>query len=51
MNRKQFIKSQGTTCRNWTWSWSFVKHEDRFVIFGIWNVHEEAGRGLIFSEG
>jgi 5-methylcytosine-specific restriction protein A len=50
MNRKQFIESQGATCRNWTWSWSFINHEERFVIFGVWNVHEEAGRGLIFSE-
>lgn len=50
MNRKQFIESQGATCSNWTWSWSFVNNEDRFVIFGVWDVHEEAGRGLIFSE-
>lgn len=50
MNRKQFIESQGATCANWTWSWSFVNHEQRFVIFGIWDVNEEAGRGLIFSE-
>lgn len=50
MNRKQFIEQQGATCRNWTWSWSFVNHEERFVIFGVWDVHDEAGRGLIFSE-
>ncbi|MDU1358416.1 MAG: HNH endonuclease, partial [Enterobacter sp.] len=24
MNRKQFIQSRGATCRNWTWSWSFI---------------------------
>ena len=48
MNRKQFIEQQGATCRNWNWSWSFVNHEERFVIFGAWDVHDEAGRGLIF---
>ncbi|MBZ6758337.1 HNH endonuclease, partial [Klebsiella grimontii] len=26
MNRKQFIQSRGATCRNWTWSWSFINH-------------------------
>ena len=50
MNRKQFIEQQGATCRNWNWSWSFVNHEERFVICGAWDVHDEAGRGLIFSE-
>ncbi|MCW0312025.1 hypothetical protein NB694_001825 [Pantoea ananatis] len=28
MNRKQFIQSEGATCSNWTWSWSFVNHEN-----------------------
>ncbi|MBZ9604262.1 HNH endonuclease [Phyllobacterium chamaecytisi] len=36
MNRKQFIQSHGASCKNWTWSWSFVNHDDRFVIFGVW---------------
>lgn len=36
MNRKQFIESNGATCKNWTWSWSFVNHAERFVIFGLW---------------
>lgn len=36
MNKKQFIKSCGATCKNWSWSWSYVNHEKRFVIFGAW---------------
>ena len=36
MNRKQFIESHGATCDNWMWSWSFVNHSERVVIFGAW---------------
>lgn len=44
MNRKTFIESQGATCNNWTWSWSFVNDDERFVIFGAWDIHiTEAG--------
>ena len=50
MNRKQFIESHEATCRNWNWSWSFVNEAGRFVIFGVWDVHDEGGRALIFSE-
>lgn len=37
MNRKNFIQSFGATCANWTWSWSFVNHEQKLVIFGAWD--------------
>lgn len=37
MNRKQFVESQGATCSNWNWSWSFVNHSKQFVIFGAWD--------------
>jgi 5-methylcytosine-specific restriction protein A len=37
MNRKQFILSHNAKCANWTWSWSFVNHEDKVVIFGVWD--------------
>lgn len=47
MNRKQFIQSHGATCSNWTWSWSFVNHNARFVIFGIWQDHADDKLGLI----
>jgi 5-methylcytosine-specific restriction enzyme A len=37
MSRKQFMRSQGATCKNWIWSWSFVNERKRFVIFGAWD--------------
>lgn len=33
-SRKQFIKSQGATCDNWTWSWSFVNH-DKKILYSV----------------
>ena len=39
MKRKQFIESFGATCKNWTWSWSFVNHDEKLVIFGAWDDH------------
>jgi len=24
MTRKEFIVSNGATCKNWNWSWSFI---------------------------
>lgn len=50
MNRKQFIESQGATCRNWTWSWSFVNKKKKEIIFGAWDVHTEGNTSLILSE-
>lgn len=49
MSRKKFIERQGATCSNWNWSWSFVNHAKRFVIFGLWDTNMESDRGLIFS--
>ena len=49
LSRKQFIELQGATCANWTWSWSFVNREKRFVIFGLWAHHTEDEAGLILS--
>lgn len=50
MNRKEFIESQGATCRNWTWSWSFINKKNRLIIFGAWDLHTEGNRSLILSE-
>ncbi len=50
MNRKSFIQSQGATCANWTWSWSFVNDEKQTVIFGAWDNNTEGARSLILSE-
>lgn len=50
MNRKQFIQSRGATCRNWTWSWSFINHDEGFVIFGAWDAEQENERAVILRE-
>lgn len=50
MNRKQFIESNGATCRNWTWSWSFINEQDRVIIFGQWDTYESGTKALILSE-
>lgn len=50
MNRKHFIESQGATCRNWTWSWSFINEKERIVIFGAWDRHTEGSTSLIMSD-
>ncbi|KQT04092.1 HNH endonuclease [Rhizobium sp. Leaf386] len=50
MNRKQFIQSYGADCVNWTWSWSFVNHAKRFVIFGIWEDHQKKRISLILHK-
>ncbi len=50
LNRKQFIESQGASCNNWTWSWSFVNHLDRVVIFGAYDINDDGNRALILKE-
>ena len=50
MNRKQFIESQGATCRNWTWSWSFINEKQKTIIFGAWDVHTKGSTALILSK-
>lgn len=50
MSRKEFIESHGGTCRNWTWSWSFVSSEKKFIIFGAWDVHTDGQTALILDE-
>lgn len=49
-SRKAFIESLGATCRNWTWSWSFVNAPRRMVIFGAWDLHTSGNRSLILDE-
>ncbi len=51
MTRRQFIESNGATCNNWTWSWSFVNHAQRLVIFGAWDKHTTGVRALILADG
>lgn len=50
MNRKQFIELQGATCRNWTWSWSFINEKMKVIIFGARDRHTEGNTSLILSE-
>lgn len=50
MNRKQFIESQGATCKNWFWSWSFINEIEKLIIFGEWDVDDDGKKGRIFSK-
>lgn len=50
MSRKQFIESQGATCKNWAWSWSFINEAEKFIIFGVWDVYDYGNMSLILSE-
>ena len=50
MSRKKFIESNGATCNNWRFSWSFINEAEKFIIFGAWDFHTEGDRVLIFSE-
>jgi 5-methylcytosine-specific restriction enzyme A len=50
MTRRQFIESQGATCKNWQWSWSFINESERFVIFGAWDRDTRGRTTRIFSE-
>jgi 5-methylcytosine-specific restriction enzyme A len=50
MTRKQFIESQGATCKNWTWSWSFIHEAKRQIIFGAWDKNTNGKTAKILSE-
>lgn len=50
ISRKQFIQEQGADCLNWTWSWSFINDDQKFVIFGAWDNYFQNGRAKIFSK-
>lgn len=50
MTRTKFIESNGATCRNWNWSWSFVNDAQRFVIFGAWDTCIEGNRARILAD-
>lgn len=51
MSRTDFIISQGATCKNWAWSWSFIDDVGKRIIFGAWEDHvsEDGTRALILS--
>ena len=51
LNRKQFLESHGATCRNWTWSWSFINEAEKTIIFGAWDAYQAGNKTLILNEG
>jgi 5-methylcytosine-specific restriction protein A len=50
MNRKKYIQSQGGTCNNWQYAWSFINSKDKVIIFGAWDSNTKQSASLIFSE-
>jgi 5-methylcytosine-specific restriction enzyme A len=50
MSRRAFIESQGATCKNWSWSWSFINEDEKVIIFGAWDINTKDGATLILSE-
>lgn len=50
ISRKKFIEKQGATCKNWNWSWSFVNHDERFVIFGTWDEEPFMTKSIILKD-
>jgi 5-methylcytosine-specific restriction enzyme A len=50
MNRRQFVESEGATCANWSWSWSFINTAKREIIFGAWDKYTEPKRVMILSD-
>lgn len=50
VSRRQFIEANHGTCDNWTWSWSFVSHETRTVMFGAWTHHANGDTCLILDD-
>lgn len=50
MKRREFIEREGATCANWNWSWSFVNHAKRQVIFGAWESFADEEGELVLSD-
>lgn len=36
MSRTEFLRSLGATCKNYSWSWSFIDETNKRIIFGAW---------------
>jgi 5-methylcytosine-specific restriction enzyme A len=50
MTRQQFIESQGATCKNWMWSWSFINEAKRLIIFGAWDRNTNGKLAMILTD-
>lgn len=48
-SRRAFIEHHGGVCRNWRWSWSFVNHAKRAVIFGAWDISRQGEATIILD--
>ena len=49
MSRKKFMESVGASNRNDRYGWAYVNHNEKFVVFGAWDIFTELDRALIFS--
>jgi 5-methylcytosine-specific restriction protein A len=50
MSRREFIESYEATCDNWQWSWSFINEDEKFIIFGTFDINEIGNLKRIFSK-
>lgn len=50
MSRKEFIESEGATCKNWTWSWSFINADKKIIIFSVADQNIDENGFLILSQ-
>lgn len=50
MNRREFIESQGATCSNWNWCWSFINEKKRLIIFGAWDKNTKGKMAMILAK-
>lgn len=50
MSRRNFIESNGGTCKNWRWSWSFVNHDKAEVYFGAWDVSTSGNEQIVLKD-
>jgi hypothetical protein len=50
MSRIEFVLSVGCAHCNWNQSWSFVNHDEEFILFDAWGNLENENGQLILSE-
>ncbi|MGX4990644.1 hypothetical protein [Enterobacter kobei] len=51
MTKTKFIQSLGFICQNIVWSWSYVDHSNKRILFGIWSdLKMPGGEHLILSD-
>lgn len=49
MSKQEFIESVGATCKNWSWSWSYINEQAKTIIFGSWVHHRVGTTSLILG--